>query len=107
MFMPEPYKQGEEGIDSCPEGYQAITDPSECEIASKNLGLEYRGDQNTDHADALCNLCAGCTEAAGGASTRLDESHGSKARWICKSLGKYIPLLKSTFVFMSYCHELR
>ena len=93
-FTIEPYHQGEVGIDSCPEGYQPITDPSECETASQNLGLLHRGDLNTGHADAICALCGACADANGGKSTRLYEEHGDHARWICKLSGKYVPQIK-------------
>ena len=78
--MKEPYQQGEVGIDNCPEGYQTITDPTECKTASQNLGLVHREDQNIVHADAICNFRGGCSPAG----TRLDETHGILARWVCK-----------------------
>ena len=88
--MPETYKQADIGVDACPEGYQTITDPDQCEIASQSLRLVYRGDQNTNHEDAICNWCGGCGADTGGPSTRVDESHRDNARWICKLLGKYV-----------------
>ena len=88
--MPETYKQANKGVDGCPEGYQTITDPAQCEIASQVLGLVYRGDQNTNHDDAICNWCGGCGTDTGGQSTRVDELHRDNARWICKLQGKYI-----------------
>ena len=86
-FMKEPYQQGYVATDNCPDGYQNITDASECETASQYLSLEYREDQNTGHSDAICNFCGGCSPA----SSRLDEQHGILAKWICKLLGKYVP----------------
>ena len=86
-FTKEPYQQGYVATDNCPEGYQAITDPTECETASDYLGLVYGEDQNTGHADAICNFCGGCSPAG----TRLDETHGILARWVCKLSGKYVP----------------
>ena len=88
--IPETYKQANKGVDGCPEGYQTITDPAQCEIASQVLGLVYRGDQNTNHDDAICNWCGGCGTDTGGLSTRVDELHRDNARWICKLQGKYI-----------------
>ena len=93
FYMKEPYQQGYVATDNCPDGYQNITDSADCETASTYLGLAYSEDQNTGHADAICNLCASCNETNGGASTRLDEQHGNLARWICKLSGKYVPYI--------------
>ena len=80
---PAPFMQGDLGIDSCPEGYETITDPSTCQTASESLGLEYAVDQNSDNINAICNWCGGCSPQ----STRLDETHGIQARWICQLQG--------------------
>ena len=77
------YTQGDNGIDSCPEGYETITEPSTCQTASELLGLAYREDLNTDDINAICNWCGGCSPQ----STRLDEKHWSQARWICQLQG--------------------
>ena len=87
FYMKEPYQQGYVATDNCPDGYQNITDSADCETASTYLGLAYSEDQNTGHADAICNFCGGCSPAG----TRLDETHGILARWICKLIGKYVP----------------
>ena len=73
---------------SCPEGYQKITDATKCESASVNLGLVYRGDRNTNHDDRVCHFCGGCPDTEGGKSTRVDETHGIYASWICEWKGK-------------------
>ena len=100
--MLETYKQANKGVDGCPEGYQTITDPDQCEIASQSLRLVYRGDQNTNHEDAICNWCGGCGADTGGPSTRVDESHRDNARWICKLLGKYVDKIPNKIPHISY-----
>lgn len=72
--------QGDVGIDSCPEGYETITEPSTCQTASESLGLKYIADLNTDTTNAICNWCGGCSPQ----STSVGDDHGPQARWICK-----------------------
>ena len=82
--------QEDAGIDSCPTGYQSITDPSKCQTASQYLDLEYRGDQNTIDSKSVCNWCGGCGASNGGKTTRVDHKHGNLAKWICELIGKLI-----------------
>ena len=81
------YVQGDLGIDSCPEGYEIITEPSTCETASKLLGLKYMAQFNTGGVNAICNWCGGCSPQ----DTRVSDNHGAHARWICKLQGTYLP----------------
>ena len=86
------YVQGDLGIDSCPEGYEIITEPSTCETASKALGLTYRAQFNViwpTGVNAICNWCGGCSPQ----DTRVSYDHGPHARWICKRQGTYVPCL--------------
>ena len=82
--------QGDVGIDSCPTGYQSITDPSKCQTASQYLDLEYRGDKNTLEDKSVCNWCGGCGANGGGKTTRVDHTHEGQAIWICELIGKLI-----------------
>ena len=81
------FVQGDVGINSCPEGYETITEPSTCETASKSLGLTYRAQFNTGGVNAICNWCGGCSTQ----DTRVSNGHGPHARWICKLRGTYLP----------------
>ena len=83
------FVQGDVGIDSCPEGYETITEPSTCEIASKLLGLKYTAQFDTGGVNAICNWCGGCSPQ----DTRVSYDHGPHARWICKLQGTYVPCL--------------
>ena len=78
------FAQGDVGIDSCPEGYKAITTPSTCKTASKILGLEYDAGFNTNGNNAICNWCGGCSPK----KTRVSVEHGDHARWICQLQGR-------------------
>ena len=85
-----PYIQRDDATFSCPDGYQSITDPDKCENASKTLGLEYRGDRNTEEDGGICHYCGGCPDSEGGKTTRVDKTHGDAARWICELKGTSI-----------------
>ena len=84
----------EDATESCPDGYQLITDPGKCETASKNLGLKYNGDRNTEEDGRKCHYCGGCPDAEGGKTTRVDntdkmQDEGAEARWICELKGTF------------------
>ena len=83
--------QGDVGIDSCPTGYQHITDPSKCQTASQSLSLVYNADKNTLHSESVCNLCNGCTNDK---TTRVDHTHKGQATWICEWIGKLIHFIE-------------
>ena len=76
------FAQGDVGIDSCPEGYKAIAEPSNCQTASKILGLEYDAGFNTNGNDAICYLDHSSK------TTRVSERHGKLAKWICQVQGR-------------------
>ena len=78
------YIQGTAGVHSCPDGYKVITDPGKCETASKYLGLEYNVGRNTKEDGRICHYCGGCPDSEGGKTTRVDNTHGDQARWICE-----------------------
>ena len=98
---PAPFMQGDLGKDSCPEGYEAITDASTCQTASESLGLEYAADQNSDNINAICNWCGGCSPQ----STRLDEKHWGQARWICQLQGIRMQWLVICYLTKQIFHE--
>ena len=86
--------QGDVGIHSCPTGYRSITDPSKCQTASQSLNLEYREDQHTIDNKSVCNWCGACGANNGGKTTRVDHTHGNKAKWICELIGKLILFIR-------------
>jgi len=78
------YTTGKTGVNGCPPGYEEITAHDECEKASIALALEYDPSQNNVRGlklqHAVCNHCGGCQSS----TTRVDDTHFSKANYICK-----------------------
>merc|ERR1712056_63999 len=78
------YATGKTGVNGCPPGYEEITAHDECEKASIALALEYDPSQNNVRGlklqHAVCNHCGGCQSS----TTRVDDTHFSKANYICK-----------------------
>ena len=74
------YIEGANGIDACPNGYEAIQDKTVCKLASKSLGLTYSEARNDNKPNAICKLCGGCTPQ----ETRMSEDHGQNTKWICR-----------------------
>ena len=81
------YIKRDDATFSCPIEYQSITDPGKCETASKYLGLEYNVGRNTKEDGRICHYCGGCPDSEGGKTTRVDNTHGDAARWICELKG--------------------
>merc|ERR1711998_737933 len=79
---------GELGVDKCPDGYEKITDPGECEEGAGGTGYTYQGEKNVlGKPMSLCNYCGGCKPD----TVRVDHTHGKKAIWICKKAGVPTP----------------
>ena len=88
----ETFAQRYVGIDGCPEGYKAITEPSNCQTASKILDLEYDAGFNTNVNDAICYLDHSSQ------TTRVSGRHGDLARWIFQAKGRWIRCLTSSIL---------
>ena len=78
------YAEGDVGVDACPDGYTSIADAATCETAANALLLTYDAQYNS--GAGLCNWCGGCKVAKGKEIVRVDDSHGSQAKWICQSV---------------------
>lgn len=80
------YAAGNCGDDTCPVGYETITDNVTCEDAANELGLKWfpdgkeRGRKNQAN---VCNFCGGCGRRDGFRSVRIDDNHFGVANFIC------------------------
>ena len=86
----EPYL--EKRAISCPEGYSAINDARICERASKNLGLSYLVDNDSDSSiSGICAWCNGwgCNPKGADEGIRIYRERGFFSRLICQMKGKY------------------
>ena len=72
------------GVHECPDGYEPITIPNTCELASAALGIVYDKDGNNDIDErSVCSQCGACSES----ESFLTKSYGTDARWICQIKG--------------------
>jgi len=85
---------GTKGVNGCPNGTVPIYDHAECRTQAANLGFSYY-EKYTASSDnsVVCNYCSGCDKLNtpniiedGGSTVRVDQSHASRAYWVCAAI---------------------
>ena len=80
------------GVFECPDGYEPITLPNTCELASTVLGIEYSKDDNILDERSVCSQCGFCNTM----KSFLNNDYGGGARFICQiegfATGRYTAL---------------
>ena len=72
------------GVHECPDGYEPISIPNTCELASAALGIVYDKDANGDIDEgSVCSRCGACSEL----ESFMTKNYGDDARWICQMEG--------------------
>ena len=74
---------GEYGQNVCPNGYDPITFPNTCELASTMLGLPYSQTDTNERGDSVCYSCGNCSPV----STRVSPDYDSYGQWVCQKEG--------------------
>ena len=74
---------GNEGVHECPDGYEPISFPNTCELASAALGIVYDKDVNVIDERSICSQCGACANS----QSFLTNNYGNQERWICQIAG--------------------
>ena len=74
---------GNVGVHECPDGYEPISIPNTCELASAALGIVYEKGANVIDERSVCSQCGACS----GLQSFLTNNYGDNARWICQIEG--------------------
>ena len=83
-FFKVQFTLGNVGVHECPDGYEPISIPNTCELASAALGIVYDKDANAlMQLDAVCSRCGACSEL----ESFMTKNYGDDARWICQIEG--------------------
>ena len=89
---------GNVGVHECPDGYEPITIPNTCELASAALGIVYEKGSNVIDERSVCSQCGACSQS----QSFLNNNYGNNARWICQiegfATGSFIRLYSNLFV---------
>jgi len=102
---------GMKGVNGCPNGTEPIYDHTECRTQAANLGFSYY-EKYTASSDnsVVCNYCSGCDKLNtpniiedGGSTVRVDQSHASRAYWVCKAITAK-PTAAPTGTLVSWVH---
>ena len=83
-------------MNACPKGYEKISNPEVCEIATRHLySYIYSDKNNDDKSDSVCNLCKSCEPSKNNprihtytsvTSKKVTNSQGSRANLVCKQI---------------------
>ena len=82
-FFKVQFTLGNVGVHECPDGYEPISFPNTCELASAALGIVYDKDANVIDERSVCNQCNACSQL----ESFLTNNYGNNARWICQIEG--------------------
>ena len=83
LFFIVQFTLGNVGVHECPDGYEPITIPNTCELASAALGIVYLKDLNEMDERSVCSQCGACS----GLQSWLINNYGNNARWLCQIEG--------------------